>query len=71
MVRGTLAAVEKVLRDAGEPLKVSEIVRRAGSKLPTKSQQPRNVVARDLAMDIKHNSASKFRQAGPGLFTLK
>lgn len=51
--RNTLTVVVDVLREANRPLGVNEIMQLAEGRLPTKSQTPRNVVCRDLAMDIK------------------
>jgi len=68
----TLNVVEEVLRDAGMPIVVKEIVRLAGERLPTQSRTPDTVVARDLAMDIKkHGVDSKFTRVSPGHYTLR
>lgn len=68
----TLAEVEKVLRDTGEPMSVREIVEAAGDSLPTKSKTPDTVVARDLSMDIKKKGeASLFIRTSPGRYTMR
>lgn len=69
-MRPNLPVVEDVLRAAGEPLRVREIVERAGDRLPTRSREPRAVVARDLALDLIQNPASRFRRVGRGLYAL-
>jgi len=51
--RNTLPVVLEVLKEANRPMGVNEIMELAGKRLPTQSQTPRNVVCRDLAMDIK------------------
>jgi hypothetical protein len=66
-----LVVIEDILRAAREPLTTNEILARAGERLPTKSRAPRNIIARDLALDIRDNRASKFARVAPGTFTLK
>ena len=68
----TLAVVEVILREAGVPLSVREIVERAGESLPTKSKTPDTVVARDLSMDIKRKSdGSTFIRTSPGRYAIR
>lgn len=67
----TLPVVESVLREAGEPLRVMDIIRRAGDRLPTRSAQPRNVVSRDLSLDILKNPDSRFQRVATGLYALR
>jgi hypothetical protein len=68
----TLAVVEVVLRRAGEPLTVAEIIRRAGSRLPTRAKVPASVVARDLALDLKRKGEdSTFVRVALGRYTLR
>ena len=71
MAKANLEVIESVLRDAKEPLRVNDIVTRAGDRLPTKSLRPQGVVTRDLALDIRDNPQSKFRRVSPGLYELK
>ena len=69
---GTLAVVERVLRENAKPLSVKEIVKRAGAELPTRSRTPDTVVSRDLSMDIKrYGESSKFIRTSPGRYTLR
>lgn len=68
----TLAVVEDVLREAGVPMTVKEIVAAAGTRLPSRSRTPDTVVARDLSMDLKkRGEASRFARTAPGLYTLR
>ena len=69
---GTLAVVERILREKAKPLSVKEIVKFAGVELPTRSRTPDTVVSRDLSMDIKkHGDSSKFVRTSPGRYTLR
>jgi len=65
-----LNVIESVLRNAGEPLRVPQIIERAGDRLPTQSRTPRDVVARDLSIDIRDNDQSKFKRVETGLYCL-
>jgi len=68
----TLPVVAAILREAGIPLSVRQLVERAGAKLPTRSKTPLTVVARDLAMDIKKKGdASAYVRTSPGRYTLR
>ncbi len=61
-----------ILRRTGVPMTVREIVEVGGAELPTRSKTPTTVVARDLAMDIKHKGeASAYIRTSPGRFTLR
>jgi hypothetical protein len=69
---GALTVVIEVLREAASPLSVQEIIDRAGARLTSKSKTPRTVVARDLAMEIKHKGeAAAVIRTAPGRFTLR
>ena len=69
---GTLRIVEEILESTRRPMSVNEIITLAGTRLPTKSKQPANVVHRDLAMDIKQKQEhSKFIRTAPGRYALK
>lgn len=68
----TLAVVGEILRETSVPMSVREIVDRAGARLPSKSNTPDTVVARDLSMDIKKKGdASLFVRTAPGRYTLR
>ena len=68
----TLNVVEEVLREQRVPMVVRKIVEAAGARLPTQSQTPDTVVARDLAMNIKRlGEDSRFVRVAPGLYTLR
>jgi hypothetical protein len=68
----TLDVVEVVLRAARVPLSAQAIVVRAGARLPSKSQRPDYVVARDLALDLRKLGArSRFARTAPGRYTLR
>ena len=68
----TLAVVEIILRETGEPMSARQIVTRADGRLPTRSRTPDTVVARDLSMDIKKRGAqSRFVRTEPGRYTLR
>jgi hypothetical protein len=66
-----LPIIETVLREAGGPLRVAQIVDMAGDRLRTCSTAPRNVLAKELALDIRDNPHSLFKRLEPGLFALK
>lgn len=68
-----LEAAYEVLKEAGEPLNVSELSRRMLSRglWSTKGATPGQTVASSIAMDIQANgSSSRFRRVSRGLFTL-
>lgn len=68
----TLSVVEGILHETRVPMSVREIVERAGLRLPSRSNTPDTVVARDLSMDIKKNGdGSRFVRTAPGRFTLR
>lgn len=70
--RKTLPIVAEILREAGRPLRVKEIIALGGDRLPTNSKTPETAIGRDLALDIKHKrNASAFVRVRPGLFTLR
>lgn len=71
-LKGTLPMVEQILRVFGAPMSVPQIVDHAGDALPSKSQRPRAVVARDLAVEILHNGDwSPFVRTARGRYTLR
>lgn len=68
----TLAVVEAILCETRVPMSAREIVARAGTRLPSKSNTPEAVVARDLSMDIKRKGeGSLFVRTTPGRYTLR
>jgi hypothetical protein len=69
----TLDVVAEVLREAApRALRAMQIVERAGSRLPTDSQTPHTVVARDLAIDIRdRGEESRFLRVARGEYVLK
>ncbi len=68
----TLAVVEEILRESGQPMSVREIVEWSKGRLPTKSKTPDTVVARDLSMDIKRKGEdSLFIRTAPGRYTMR
>lgn len=70
--RGTLGLVEEIMRLAGRPMSVYEILDAAGGRLPTRSVTPYNVVARDLSMDVKRwGEGSRFMRIAPGRYALR
>jgi hypothetical protein len=72
--RATLALSEQVLREAGSPLRVVEIVARAGAdrvRLYTRSLWPYKVVARDLAIEVRDNPDSAFVRVAKGVYSLR
>jgi len=69
--RANLPVVEAVLKEAGEPLRIAQIIELAGNRLLTRSRTPRNVIAKELALDVRDNPHSIFKRLEPGLFALK
>lgn len=70
--RYTLPVAIAVLREVARPMRVREIIEAAGERLLTRSQQPRNVVARDIALAIKHHGdASPIVRLDEGLYALR
>jgi HB1, ASXL, restriction endonuclease HTH domain len=69
----TLDVVAEVLREvAPRALRVRQIAELAGSRLPTASQTPQTVVARDLAVDIRdRGDGSRFLRVARGEYVLK
>lgn len=68
----TLDVAERLIREAGSPLTVREIVDRAGEALKTKSAMPYNTVSRDLALEIKRNGdRSRFVRPSRGRYALR
>ena len=69
----TLDVVAEVLREAApRALRARQIAELAGSRLPTASQTPQTVVARDLAIDIRdHGEGSRFLRVARGEYVLK
>lgn len=66
-----LDAIAEILREAGEPLTVRQIVERSNGRLPTRSQTPDTVVARDLSLAIKYRTDDRFRRVAPGKYDLR
>lgn len=62
----TLDYVELVLRVANEPLRIHEIVNRAGDHLPTESKTPQTIVGRDLWRDRQRGQHSRFVRLDTG-----
>lgn len=70
--KSTLDIAERLIREAGSPLSVREIVERAGLALKTQSATPRNTVHRDLALEIKRNGdRSRFIRPSRGRYALR
>lgn len=70
--RTNLPIVEEVLRAAGRPLKVRQILDIAGDRFPTKSVDPYKVVGRDICLNIvEHGELSTFVRIAPGTFDLR
>ena len=67
---GTLPVIKEILETAKKPLSVNEIITLAGSRLPTKSKQPANVVHRDLSLACKREG-SQFVRTAPGRYALR
>lgn len=69
----SLAAVEIVLNDAGEPLHYSEITRRIleGRLWITAGKTPAQTINAQLVTDImKKGTSSRFQHVGPGMFSI-
>jgi HB1, ASXL, restriction endonuclease HTH domain len=69
----TLDVIAEILREAApRALRARQIAELAGSRLPTASQTPQTVVARDLAIDIRdHGDGSRFLRVARGEYVLK
>lgn len=68
---GTIGLVLEVLREAGRPMRILDILERAGDRLPTKAsgyQGRRNVVARDLVRELAQGEKSRVRRVDIGLY---
>lgn len=66
-----LKVIERLLRKEQRPMRVREMLEKAGNRMPTTAMYPDSVIARDLALAIRDNPESKFRRISPGLYELK
>ncbi|AWT13593.1 winged helix-turn-helix domain-containing protein [Stenotrophomonas maltophilia] len=71
---GFLPTAEAVLKRAGKPLRVREIVERAvaAGNLESAGSTPENTLSALLQRNISRlGAASKFKKVGPGLYQLR
>jgi len=71
MSKANLPIIREVLQEAGEPLKVNDILMRAGPRLRTRAINPSNTIHKVLSLDIRDNPDSCFKRTAPGTYALK